>query len=54
VVAEGVEEWSQFEWLRENGCDEVQGYCFARPLAFHDTLAVLARGRIASPRTAVA
>src|SRR5690606_26551150 len=29
VVAEGVEEWDQFDWLRENGCDEVQGYCFA-------------------------
>src|SRR5690606_9288164 len=54
VVAEGVEEWEQFDWLRENGCDEVQGYRFAHPMAFHDALALLARGGIARPRSAVA
>jgi EAL domain-containing protein (putative c-di-GMP-specific phosphodiesterase class I) len=32
VVAEGVEEPEQFEWLREAGCDYVQGYLLARPL----------------------
>ena len=32
VVAEGVEEPEQFEWLRQAGCDYVQGYLLARPL----------------------
>jgi diguanylate cyclase (GGDEF)-like protein len=33
VVAEGVELESQWLILREQGCDEVQGYLFSRPLA---------------------
>ncbi|MEQ5801622.1 EAL domain-containing protein [Halomonas sp. H10-9-1] len=32
VVAEGVEEPEQAEWLRSLGIDEVQGFLFARPL----------------------
>jgi EAL domain-containing protein (putative c-di-GMP-specific phosphodiesterase class I) len=32
VVAEGVENVSQMEFLRECGCDLVQGYYLARPL----------------------
>jgi len=32
VVAEGVEEPEQFDWLRQAGCDYVQGYLLARPL----------------------
>lgn len=31
VTAEGVEEVSQYEFLRENECDEIQGYLIARP-----------------------
>jgi diguanylate cyclase (GGDEF)-like protein len=34
VVAEGVEEPGQLAWLREAGCDFVQGYLLARPLPF--------------------
>jgi diguanylate cyclase (GGDEF)-like protein len=33
VIAEGVELESQWLILREQGCDEVQGYLFSRPLA---------------------
>ncbi len=33
VVAEGVETQGQFNYLRSQGCDEMQGYLFSRPLA---------------------
>ncbi|WP_122564362.1 putative bifunctional diguanylate cyclase/phosphodiesterase [Pseudomonas viridiflava] len=32
VVAEGVENQSQLEFLRSHGCDEVQGYLISRPI----------------------
>ncbi|HEX8988249.1 MAG TPA: EAL domain-containing protein [Rhodocyclaceae bacterium] len=32
VVAEGVENAEQFEFLRNEGCDEFQGYLLARPM----------------------
>lgn len=33
VVAEGVEEEQQMEFLQRHGCEELQGYLFARPLS---------------------
>jgi EAL domain-containing protein (putative c-di-GMP-specific phosphodiesterase class I) len=33
VVAEGVETDAQREFLRAQGCDELQGYLISRPLA---------------------
>ena len=33
VVAEGVERGEEAQWLRDAGCDELQGYLFSRPLA---------------------
>ena len=36
VVAEGVEEENQLEWLRQAGCDYVQGYLIGQPVAADD------------------
>ncbi|NTJ66588.1 EAL domain-containing protein [Agrobacterium rhizogenes] len=33
IVAEGVETLEQLEFLRENNCDDVQGYYFGRPVS---------------------
>ena len=41
AVAEGVEMREEHEWLREAGCDAVQGYLFARPAPFEDMLRAL-------------
>ncbi|HXS77997.1 MAG TPA: EAL domain-containing protein [Terracidiphilus sp.] len=32
VIAEGVEDTSQLEFLRDHRCDEIQGYLFSKPL----------------------
>jgi diguanylate cyclase (GGDEF)-like protein len=36
VVAEGVEQTMQLEYLQEQGCDRIQGYLFSKPLAEQD------------------
>jgi len=38
VTAEGVETREQAEILTRLGCDRLQGYYFARPMAFSDLL----------------
>ncbi|MBI2236834.1 MAG: EAL domain-containing protein [Magnetospirillum sp.] len=48
VVAEGIEEVEQLAVLRDNECDEVQGYLIARPMPAEDATGFLgeAEGRM--------
>jgi sensor c-di-GMP phosphodiesterase-like protein len=55
VIAEGVETEEQQTFLRENGCDEIQGHFFSRAVSAEE-ISVLLRtprlpqqSRIASP-----
>jgi EAL domain-containing protein (putative c-di-GMP-specific phosphodiesterase class I) len=32
TIAEGVETIGQLEYLHEEGCDEIQGYYYSKPL----------------------
>ena len=43
VIAEGVEQLSQSELLKELGCDEVQGFFYARPAPLGDIAQLLTR-----------
>jgi predicted signal transduction protein with EAL and GGDEF domain len=44
VVGEGVETSEQHEFLRENGCDEMQGYFFSPPVGLAQATALLTAG----------
>jgi EAL domain-containing protein (putative c-di-GMP-specific phosphodiesterase class I) len=43
VVAEGVETLEQSDFLLANGCDEVQGYFYGKPMAENDIAALMGR-----------
>lgn len=45
VIAEGVENAEQLDYLRRLGCHEVQGYLLARPMAAAELVAWLQLGR---------
>jgi diguanylate cyclase (GGDEF)-like protein len=52
VVAEGVETEAQLVFLSSNGCDEMQGYLFAKPANAEDCERMLREARkLAIPRT---
>ncbi|MGE7136665.1 putative bifunctional diguanylate cyclase/phosphodiesterase [Luteibacter sp. NPDC031894] len=52
VVAEGVERDGQYAWLRENGCDQIQGYHVVAPMPLADLLGYLV-ARQPAPRAAM-
>ena len=41
VIAEGVEHREQLEFLRDEGCEAVQGFLFSRPMEVRDFAAIL-------------
>jgi EAL domain-containing protein (putative c-di-GMP-specific phosphodiesterase class I) len=41
VVAEGVETAEQLHFLKDNACDEIQGYVFSRPVSATEMTALL-------------
>jgi diguanylate cyclase (GGDEF)-like protein/PAS domain S-box-containing protein len=41
VVAEGVESENQFDYLRENNCDIIQGYLISKPIPEKDIFSVI-------------
>ena len=43
VVAEGVETDGQLEFLRQQHCDEIQGYYYARPMPWNDLVKFMNR-----------
>ncbi len=44
VVAEGVENQEQLDFLKAQGCDEVQGYLISRPVAAQELMRLLRNG----------
>ncbi|MCK9294752.1 MAG: EAL domain-containing protein [Desulfobulbaceae bacterium] len=49
VVAEGVERHDQYEFLRDKGCDSIQGFYFYRPMPAGDIEKLLRAGKMAQP-----
>ena len=49
VIAEGVETQAQLRFLREHGCDEIQGYVFAQALPAEDCARLVLENRRLDP-----
>jgi diguanylate cyclase (GGDEF)-like protein/PAS domain S-box-containing protein len=50
LIAEGVEDNQQLSFLRGAGCDEAQGYWFAKPMSVQDTLEWFSSQSLSSKR----
>lgn len=48
VIAEGVENENQLRFLKQEFCDEVQGYCYYRPMSAQDVEKILCKSKIES------
>lgn len=46
TLTEGVETKEQFDFLRENGCEKLQGYLFSKPVARNEFEAMLDNGTL--------
>ncbi len=46
TIAEGVEEKGEYDWLRDNACDYVQGFYVARPAPLEAVIERLDAGRL--------
>jgi EAL domain-containing protein (putative c-di-GMP-specific phosphodiesterase class I) len=46
TIAEGVETRAQLDYLRAQGCDEIQGYFFGRPVPADEFANLLRRGGV--------
>ncbi len=40
-IAEGVEQTNQIDFLKQNGCDFVQGFYYSKPLTKEDFVAFI-------------
>lgn len=41
VLAEGVEKEEEFMFLKEQGCDEIQGFYFSKPMSYNEIRSIL-------------
>ena len=46
TLCEGVETKEHLEFLKENGCDRIQGYYYSKPLPYEEVIAELAKREI--------